>query len=242
MSNADSSPSPSPAEPSKTLEEALARLELAVPPEAAGRMAAYARLLWEWNEKLNLTRHTDWDRFAERDVLDALKLAPLLADGETVLDVGTGGGVPGVLLQILRPDLKVSLLDSVAKKMVAVEGIVKALELPVPVIRARLEEHLHQHSYDVLVFRAVAPLEKLLAWSKPHRQKWKRLLALKGPSWVEERLAAEDVGIAQWFSIVRRDRYPLPGTDSHSVILEITAAAVEPPKRDKGKGKYKGKS
>ena len=83
------------------------RQGLTVSAEAIPRLAAYAARLWDWNERLNLTRHTDVERFVTRDIVDAVALEPHLAHGERILDVGTGGGVPGVLLAILRPDLRV---------------------------------------------------------------------------------------------------------------------------------------
>lgn len=93
-----------------------AGLGLDVPAVAVPALSAYAASLWAWNERLNLTRHTDVETFVSRDVADAVAIVPHLARGERVLDVGTGGGVPGVLLSILRPDLRVELAESVAKK------------------------------------------------------------------------------------------------------------------------------
>ena len=80
-----------------------------------------AQLLWEWNEKINLTRHTDYEKFVGRDLVDSLAFAEFLEQGEKVLDVGSGGGVPGVVLAIVRPDLKISLSDSVGKKAKVLE-------------------------------------------------------------------------------------------------------------------------
>ena len=88
------------------------------------------------NEKINLTRHTDYEKFVARDVVDSLALEPFLDSGDAVLDVGTGGGVPGVVLAIVRPDLKVSLCDSVAKKAKAVAAIVEQLGLKMAVHHA----------------------------------------------------------------------------------------------------------
>ena len=109
------------------------RLGLDVPPAAAERLAAFAARLWAWNERLNLTRHTDAAVFVARDVADALALVPHLAAGERVLDVGTGGGVPGVLLAVLRPDLQVELSESVGKRAQAVQAIVAEAGLRLPV-------------------------------------------------------------------------------------------------------------
>src|SRR5262249_39960776 len=79
---------------------------------------------WDWNERLNLTRHTSYEKFVARDVADSVQLAQLLEPKECVLDVGTGGGVPGTVIAILRPDVQVELCDSVAKKAKAVAAIV----------------------------------------------------------------------------------------------------------------------
>src|SRR5262245_5796266 len=113
---------------------ALDRHGLELPADQIAQLEKYARLLWDWNEKLNLTRHTDFEKFVGRDLLDSLQLAAHLRQEDEVLDVGTGGGVPGVMLAIVRPDLKVTLCDSVGKKAKAVESIVQELGLEVPVL------------------------------------------------------------------------------------------------------------
>src|SRR5262245_35980584 len=113
--------------PEDTLAAALARHGLSVEPRQAELLDRYARLLWDWNTKLNLTRHTDYEKFVGRDLTDTLQLAAHLRPGEEVLDVGTGGGVPGLVLAILRPDLKVTLCDSVGKKIRVVSQIAEEL-------------------------------------------------------------------------------------------------------------------
>ena len=98
------------------------------------------------------------EKFVDRDVVDSYQLSQLLEQGERVLDVGTGGGVPGVVLAILRPDLSVSLCESTQKKARAVEAIVSELGLRVPVFPNRAEEVLEITTFDTLVARALAPL------------------------------------------------------------------------------------
>ena len=73
------------------------------------KIQQYCVLLWHKNQKLNLTRHTDWQTFVARDLVDTLQLSKLIDHGKDVLDVGSGGGVPGLLLAIIRPDLTVHL-------------------------------------------------------------------------------------------------------------------------------------
>src|SRR5262245_46981923 len=180
-----------------TLPAALARHGLTLPADQVAQLDTYARLLWEWNEKLNLTRHTDYEKFVSRDLVDSSQLAPHLREGDEVLDVGTGGGVPGVMLAILRPDLKVMLCDSVGKKARAVEAIVSDLGLEIPVLPFRAEELLEDNRYDALVIRAVGPLWKLLAVFKPHWHSFRRILVIKGPKWTEELTEARRRGLMQ---------------------------------------------
>lgn len=181
----------------------------------------YCRALWDWNTRLNLTRHTTYDKFVARDVIDSLALERLLESGDRVLDVGTGGGVPGVILAIVRPDLEVSLCESVAKKARAVEAIVAEAALALPVYHARAEEVLAAHHFDTLVVRAVAPLPKLLTWFAPHWDNFGRLLVIKGPHWVDERHEARERGLLRGLELRKAAAYPLAGTHSESVILSI---------------------
>src|SRR4051812_27180450 len=204
-----------------TLAEALKRHGLQLPEEQIGRLDQYCRLLWDWNTKLNLTRHTDYEKFVGRDVVDSLQLAAHLREGDEILDVGTGGGVPGVVLAIVRPDLKVTLCDSVGKKARAVESIVKDLGLEVPVMPFRAEELLEDTRYDALVIRAVGPLWKLLAGFKPHWHSFRRLLVVKGPKWTEELNEARRRGLMHHLQLKTAAEYPMPGADGKSVVLKI---------------------
>jgi 16S rRNA (guanine527-N7)-methyltransferase len=215
-------------EPSPNLAEAIARCGERLPlndvPLSAEQIEAlerYCRLLWEWNERLNLTRHTDFDKFAARDLADTLELARLIEPGERVLDIGSGGGVPGIPLAIARPDLAVTLCESVAKKARALEDIVAKLGLPIAVASARAEEILEIQPFDVVTARAVGPLIKILAWLKPHWPAAGRLLAIKGPKWVDERKEARHRGLMRGLEMRKAAEYEIAGTKSTGVILKI---------------------
>lgn len=203
------------------LSAALAAHGVALTEDQQRLLQRYCELLWEWNAKLNLTRHTTYDRFVARDLRDALELSRLLAPGEDVLDVGAGGGVPGVPLAILRPDVPVTLIDSVGKKARALADIVARMELPATVLQARLQDYLDGASHDTLVVRAVARLDELLRWVQPHWGQFRRLLVFKGPAWVEERAAARERRLLDDLELRRVAAYPLASTDSESVILEV---------------------
>lgn len=207
----------------------VARLGIELPPEAAPRLAAYAASLWAWNERLNLTRHTDVERFVSRDLGDSLAIEPHLARGERLLDVGTGGGVPGVILAILRPDLRVELSESVAKKARAVGEIVREVGLVIPVHAAAAQELVARRPagadrFDTLVVRAVAPLAKLLGWFEPLCGSFGRLLVIKGPRFEEELAEARSRRLGRAVSVRRIASWPLRGTGNESVLLEIRAA------------------
>jgi 16S rRNA (guanine527-N7)-methyltransferase len=207
--------------PEQSLPTVITAHQIELPAAQVDLLARYCELLWDWNTKINLTRHTDYEKFVARDLVDSLAFARFLEPNEKVLDVGTGGGVPGVVLAIVRDDLKVSLSESVGKKAKAVADIVERLGLPIPVFHARVEDLLTQKRFDTLVVRAVARLRKLLEWFRPHWDSFDRLLVLKGPAWIDERGEARHHGLMHDLSLRKLASFPLPGTESESVLLQI---------------------
>jgi 16S rRNA (guanine527-N7)-methyltransferase len=207
--------------PNQPLSDILARHRIELPAPQVALLERYCELLWDWNTKINLTRHTDYEKFVARDLVDSLAFARFLEPKEKVLDVGSGGGVPGVVLAIVRDDLKVSLSESVGKKAKALADIVERLGLSTPVFHARAEEVLAQRRFNTLVVRAVARLKKLLEWFRPHWDSFDRLLVLKGPAWIDERGEARHYGLMHELSLRKLASYPLPGTESESVMLQI---------------------
>jgi 16S rRNA (guanine527-N7)-methyltransferase len=220
--------------PSGTLREALTRHQIDLPDPQVDQLARYCELLWRWNAKMNLTRHTTYDKFVGRDLLDTMQLSGLLEPDEEVLDIGTGGGVPGVVLAILRPDLPVALCESIQKKSRAVEAIVRDLKLPVTVHHDRAESVLGDLRFDAVVARAIGPLWKICKWLQPHWHSFGRLLAIKGPQWVEERKEARKRGLLNNIELRRVASYRMPGTESESVILKLWARKPGEPPADSG--------
>lgn len=203
---------------------ALERHQISLPAEQVQLIDRYCQALWEWNTKLNLTRHTDYEKFVTRDLRDSLELAALLQPGEEILDIGSGGGVPGILLAILRSDLQVSLSESVAKKASALTQMVESLDVSIAVHACRAEDLLDQFRFDSLVARAVGSLDKLLGCLEKKWTSFGRLLAIKGPRWTEEKNEAARRGLLRGLELNTVASYPLPGTESISVILEIRRA------------------
>jgi 16S rRNA (guanine527-N7)-methyltransferase len=206
----------------QSLADALQAEGINLPAPQVELLDRYRAALWQWNEQLNLTRHTTLEKFVTRDVVDSLELGKLLGTGQRVLDVGTGGGVPGLILAICRPDLRMSVCESVQKKARVVEAMVRDLNLPVSVYACRAEEVLELQTFDTLVARGVAALSKVLRWLSPHWDAFDRLLLIKGPKWVEERGEARHLGLLKRLQLRKAAEYTTPRTEAQSVILSIT--------------------
>ncbi|MCS7238928.1 MAG: 16S rRNA (guanine(527)-N(7))-methyltransferase RsmG [Thermoguttaceae bacterium] len=205
-----------------TLADVLARYQISLPPDQIRLLDRYRRLVWDWNQKINLTRHTDLEKFVTRDVLDSVAVAELLEPEELVLDVGTGAGVPGVILAIIRPDLRVYLCDSVAKKARAVDEIVRQLGLATPVAAARVQDLLGQHTqFNTLIGRAIGSMREVLKWLRPHWRYFDRLLLIKGRSWVKERGEARHYGMMHGLALRKLKEYDNPANGAYNVILQV---------------------
>ncbi len=134
------------------------------------------------------SRGIDWgvigpregERLWERHILNSIAGASLFPEGATVVDVGSGAGLPGIPLAILRPDLRVTLLESLLRRANFLDLAVEELGLAdrVRVVRARAEEH--RERYAVVASRAVAPLPRLVGWCAPLMTGGGKILALKG--------------------------------------------------------------
>ena len=174
-------------QPKNVLAEAIRNeiqpLGLDLPDKAIPELAAYAKILWAWNDRLNLTRHTDVQQFVQLDVTDTAAIGPHIKTNERVLDVGTGGGVPGVILAILRRDLTVELSDTSSKRIAALRSILDEIKLSLTIHHQPAQQIAHDmnsegHPFDTLIIRAVAPLPKLLAWFEPISSVYGRLLLI----------------------------------------------------------------
>jgi len=204
------------------LEDSLAKHSLQIAPGLCSMLNEYCRLLWEWNTRLNLTRHTDYDSFVGRDLLDTWHLAQQLDSGTEVMDIGSGGGVPGIPLGVLRPDLRISLVESVKKKAAALEDIVRQLGLETPVYAERAEVVIARNPCSTITARAVAPLPKLLAWFEPLRSRFDQLLLIKGPRWKDEYESASEDGLTKAVTCSEICSWRTAGRDGDSVLLRVT--------------------
>lgn len=165
-------------------------------PEQAERFDIYARLLVEWNEKMNLTAITAPEDMLVKHFVDSLTLAPYLPAGEfSLIDVGTGAGFPGVPVAILRPDCRLTLLDSLNKRLTFLETLCREVGVDAVRIHARAEEGGRQpklrEAFDVATARAVAGLPLLCEYCLPFVKPGGQFLALKGPDGETELDAAK---------------------------------------------------
>ena len=133
------------------------------------QFAALESLYNEWNSKINVISRKDIESLYEKHVLHSLAIAAVFQfeAGMEILDIGTGGGFPGVPLAIYFPDVKFHLADSIAKKLKVVNAVAEALELKNITTQHTRVEEIKNKRFDFVVSRAVAPLEELWKWSKP---------------------------------------------------------------------------
>lgn len=171
----------------------LAELGVSLTPAQITKLGTYLALLLAMNEQMNLTAVTDPVEAWSRHVLDGLSIVPELTDlpaGARVIDVGSGGGVPGIPLAIARPDLEIVLLDATEKKVAFLAGAASALELAnLKCVWGRAEELAQGklgRAFEAVTARAVAKLSTLLGWTAPFARPGGRLVYIKGAKADEE--------------------------------------------------------
>ena len=210
----------------------------------AERFDTYARLLVEWNEKMNLTAITDPTGIAVKHFADSLTAAPLLPAGEiSLIDVGTGAGFPGVPLALLRGDIRLTLLDSLNKRLTFLDALCRALALPVTLIQARAEEGGQRADlrvrFDVATARAVAALPVLCEYCLPFVRVGGKFIALKGPDAENEAAAAAHaVGIlGARVAEVRETTLSADGETLAHCLVSLDKVKQTPPKYPRNSAK-----
>ena len=152
--------------------------------QALDRFELYQRLLLEWNEKMNLTAITDPVEVAQKHFADSLAALPYLQPGTKVIDVGTGAGFPGVPLLILRPELQLTLADSLQKRLTFLDALLQELGLHAQLVHGRAEDlgqnRLYREQFDAALSRAVAGLPVLLELTTPFVKVGGAAIAYKG--------------------------------------------------------------
>lgn len=185
----------------------------------------YADLLVAWNEKVNLTAVTDPEGIAAKHFLDSILLLKYaeIPQGETVVDIGTGAGFPGVPLKIMRPDLKLTLLDGLNKRLVFLAELTKTLGIEAEIVHARAEEAARQKryraSFGFASARAVAAMPVLCEYCLPFLKKGGVFAAMKGPGAGEEEKSAEAAIALLGCTMEKTVCYTLPAGDGRTLFL-----------------------
>jgi 16S rRNA (guanine527-N7)-methyltransferase len=199
------------------------------------RASAYADLLATDGVVRGLIGPREAPRIWDRHLLNCAAIAELIPQRASVVDVGSGAGLPGIVLAVARPDLTVTLVEPLARRTAFLAEVVTALDLDrtVTVVRARAEECVGRTPADVVTARAVAPLDRLTGWCLPLTALGGRLLALKGASAADEVAAHRDaIGrLGGATPVVRRCGVGL--IDPPTTVVEIVRERAVGPARSK---------
>ena len=205
----------------QTLREGLPGLNLTLPEEVQKTLCDFGRAVVEQNKVMNLTAITEPEQVAKLHLLDSLTvLATQELSGKKVIDVGCGAGFPGVPLKIACPEMELTLLDSLGKRMNWLQEVLPGLGVEARCITARAEEAVAdcREQYDFATSRAVARLPILLELTAPYVKVGGAVLAMKGAA-AEEELAESQKAIrALGLKVEKVEKFPTEGT-SHAVIV-----------------------
>jgi len=185
------------------------------------KLAAFQKRVLMVNQQMNLTAIKDDVGFAVKHIIDSLTLLPYIPENATLLDIGTGAGFPGVVLGIMRPDIHLSLLDSLKKRIQFLKESLDMLGIDgVECIPHRAEELVRTGvKYDVCTARAVARMDKLVKYALPLVRPGGVLLAMKGADVAEEVENAKNVLSKHGGIIKNVDLIKIADDINHSIIV-----------------------
>ena len=201
--------------------EELSKLNVTLSKKQLEQLDKYYELLIEWNEKINLTRITEYEDVYLKHFYDSLTIAKVvdLSTKQTLCDVGTGAGFPGVVLKIVYPNLKITLVDSLQKRVNYLNEIVKELGLEeIHAIHSRGEDF--KETFDVVTARAVANIEKLVTYTMHLVNKNGIFVAMKGN--IEEELTSQvEQKLNKKYKIEQIEKFLLPIENSNRSLIVI---------------------
>lgn len=199
------------------LQEGLAALGLNLSTAQQLLLLEHASLLQKWNRTYNLTALRRNDQIISRHILDSLTLLPYVKEAKTLMDVGSGGGMPGIPTAICRPDLQITLLDANTKKTAFLQQAVIELGLAnVRVVSGRVEA-VQDFQADIITSRAFAELADFVNWTAHLLKEGGRWVAMKGV-YPEEEIAK----LPDTVAVERVEALHVPGLDAerHMVVLK----------------------
>ena len=226
----------------------LAEFEIELDDLAVDRLFTYHELLIEWNEKINLTALTAPEDVALKHFTDSLMLLRYIEIEKdarvSVIDVGTGAGFPGLVLKIARPDIRLTLLDSLQKRLIFLDTVCQALGLEdVELIHSRAEDGSRtelRDSFDIAVSRAVASMNTLCEYDMPYVKVGGRFVAMKGKD-AEQELADAQNAITQLGGKMIAKHDFILGRAGERSIIEIEKIALTPKKYPRKSKQIKNK-
>ena len=199
--------------------EELKKLGITLSTYQLDKLEKFYKLLVEWNNKINLTRIIDKEDVYLKHYYDSLTINKVidLNEVETLCDVGSGAGFPGIVLKIFYPHLKITLVDSLQKRVNYLNEIIKELDLKdIKAIHVRGEDY--KEKFDVVTSRAVANIEKLTTYTMHLLKKDGVLIALKGN--IDEELTNEVKNrLSKKYKIVKIEKFLLPIENSNRSIV-----------------------
>ena len=207
------------------------------------KLNLYGNLLLEWNEKINLTAITEPEAVLYKHFYDCILFLKhcKVEKSASLVDVGTGAGFPGMVLKIVRPDLKITLLDSLNKRLIFLNDVIEKLGLTdIETVHMRAEEagksKVHREKYDIATARAVANLQVLLEYCTPLVKKGGMFVSMKGPNASDE---AELCGNAEKILGLKKPIIiceTLTGEEQRAFVL-YEKISQTPPKYPRNSGK-----
>lgn len=219
----------------ETLIAGLPALNLTLPEDRIDRLVAFGEAVIRQNEVMNLTAITEPTKVARLHLLDSLSLLTQAdLSGKKMIDVGCGAGFPGVPVKIACPDVKLTLLDSLGKRMNWLSEILPTLSVDAECVTARAEEFVTQRreSYDIATSRAVARLNILLELTAPYVKVGGKVLAMKGSAAQEELAEAKNAIKKLGLSLETVAEFPVDdGVHTVLVFKKVAQTPAQYPRR-----------
>ena len=206
-----------------TLADGLARLQLELPPETQQKLLDYVALVQKWNKVYNLTAVRETDKILTHHLLDSLAVVPHVANATTILDVGSGAGLPGIPLALALPQAQLTLLDSNQKKTAFLHQALIELQLRnAGVVCERAEKYQSNQLFSVVVSRAFSDLAAFVAQAGRLVAPGGTLLAMKGVHPADE--IAQLTGGESEFTLSGVTSLSVPGLDAERHLVFLKAA------------------
>ena len=209
----------------KNFNNYIEKLDLTLTEKQIEKFYNYMNLLIEWNKKINLTAIVEPKEIILKHFIDSLTIVKYIKKGETIIDIGTGAGFPGIPLKIVRDDLKITLADSLNKRINFLNEVINKLDLKnIETIHTRAEElgknKKYREKFDVATSRAVANMSTLSEYLIPFIKVEGRCICMKGSDIDAELESAKNAINILGCEIESKDKFYLPNSDlGRSIVI-----------------------